>query len=52
MTRANTFLLCTLLSIVWAVLTQSGLAQTPDKSRSAENLPSAPQPQNPLPPVY
>jgi outer membrane protein len=51
MTRANTFLLCTLLSIVWAVLTQSGFAQTPDKSRSVENLPSAPQPQNPLPRV-
>jgi outer membrane protein len=51
MTRANTFLLCTLLSIVWAVLTQSGFAQTPDKSGSVENLPSAPQPQNPLPRV-
>ncbi|MFZ0418015.1 MAG: TolC family protein [Candidatus Sulfotelmatobacter sp.] len=45
MTRANIFLLCTLLAIVWAVLPPAGLAQTPDKSGSTENLPSAPQPQ-------
>ncbi len=45
MTRANIFILCTLLLIVWAALPPSGLAQTPDKSGSAENLPSAPQPQ-------
>ena len=45
MTRANTFILCTLLVSLWAILPQPGLAQTPDKSTSAENLPSAPQPQ-------
>lgn len=42
--RANTFMLCTLLLSLWA-LPLSGVAQTPDKSGSAENLPSAPAPQ-------
>jgi outer membrane protein len=45
MTRANTFILCTLLVSLWAILPQPGLAQTPDNSTSAENLPSAPEPQ-------
>jgi outer membrane protein len=42
--RANTFMLCTLLLSLWA-LPLSGVAQTPDKSGSGENLPSAPAPQ-------
>ena len=46
MTRVNTFLLCTLLLSQWATPSQLALAQTPDKSASAENLPSAPQPQS------
>jgi outer membrane protein len=41
--RANTLLLCTLLLSLCA-LPLSGVAQTPDKSGSAENLPSAPAP--------
>ena len=45
MTRANAFILCMLLLSLWAVLPQPGLAQTLDKLDSAENLPSAPQPQ-------
>ena len=43
MTRANTFLFV-LLSYA-ALLPQSGWAQALDKSRAAEGLPSAPQPQ-------
>jgi outer membrane protein len=46
MTRVNTFLLCTLLLSQWTISSQLALAQTPDKSASAENLPSAPQPQS------
>ncbi|MGA7926430.1 MAG: TolC family protein [Candidatus Sulfotelmatobacter sp.] len=45
MIRANTFILCTLLLFLWAILPQPGLAQSPEKSGSGENLPSAPQPQ-------
>ena len=45
MTRVNAVILCMLLLSLWAVLPQPGLAQAFDKSESAENLPSAPQPQ-------
>lgn len=45
MTRVNTFLLCTLLLSPWTLSSQLALAQTPDQSASADNLPSAPQPQ-------
>ncbi len=51
MTRANTFILCTLLLSFGAILPRPGLAQTPDKSGLAENLPSAPQPQFKQPPA-
>ena len=44
MTRANTFF-CMLLLFLWAIPAQTGWAQNPDKSGSAEDLPSAPQPQ-------
>jgi outer membrane protein len=50
MTRVNTFLLCTLLLSQWTIPSQLALAQTPNESGAAENLPSAPQPrfiQNP-----
>jgi outer membrane protein len=46
MTRVNTFLLCTLLLSQGTISSQLALAQTPDKSASADNLPSAPQPQS------
>jgi len=45
MSRANIFLRCTLLLSVWAILAQRDLAQIPGKPGSAEDLPSAPQPQ-------
>jgi len=45
MTRVNTFLLCTLLLSQWTILSQLALAQSSDNSASADNLPSAPQPQ-------
>ena len=45
MTRAKTFILCTLLLSFLAILLEFGLAQSPDKTGSGENLPSAPQPQ-------
>ena len=38
MTRANAFILCTLLLSLWAILPQLGLAQTLDKSDAAERL--------------
>jgi outer membrane protein len=48
MIRANIFILCTLLLSSWPILPQTAWAQTqtPDKSGSAESLPSAPQPQS------
>ena len=46
MTRVNTFLLSTLLLSQWAIPSHLALAQILDKSASAENLPSAPQPQS------
>jgi outer membrane protein len=45
LTRYKSFILCTLLLSMRAIVPQCGLAQTPDKSKAAENLPSAPQPQ-------
>jgi outer membrane protein len=45
MTRDNIFKCGTLLIFLWAILPQIGLAQSRDKSGSAEDLPSAPQPQ-------
>src|ERR1700720_920001 len=44
MTRPHRSILVTLLSC-WAILPQLGMAQASDKSRVAEDLPSAPQPQ-------
>jgi outer membrane protein len=50
MTRANVSMRCTLLLFAWAILLQCGLSQTSGKAKSAEvksaeDLPSAPQPQ-------
>ncbi len=45
MTRANAVILCMLLLSLWAVLPQRGLAQALDKTDSADDLPTAPQPQ-------
>jgi outer membrane protein len=45
MTTSKTFIRCALFAL-WTILSQSSPAQTPDQSRSAENLPSAPQPQS------
>jgi outer membrane protein len=45
MTRANAFVFCTLLFFLSPILAPLGLAQGVDKSGTAENLPSAPQPQ-------
>ncbi|MGA8442208.1 MAG: TolC family protein [Candidatus Sulfotelmatobacter sp.] len=45
MTRVNILIRCTLLFSVWTVLLQRGVAQTPGKPGSAEELPAAPQPQ-------
>ncbi len=45
MTRARTFILCTLVSVLSATLPQPSLAQNVNGFGSAEALPSAPQPQ-------
>jgi outer membrane protein len=45
MTRPNIFIFCMVFLTFPAILQQSSPAQTPDQSRPAENLPSAPQPQ-------
>src|SRR5271156_5370752 len=45
MTRANRLIRCALLLSVWAILSQRGVAQTPGKASSVEDLPPAPQPQ-------
>ncbi len=45
MTWVDRFMLCTLLLGFCAIVPQSGSAQTPAASRSADALPSAPQPQ-------
>ena len=45
MNISNTFIRCALFAL-WAILSQSSPAQTPDPPRPAENLPSAPQPQS------
>ena len=50
MTRANAFKFCTLLLFLCAILATPGMAQGVDKSGTAENLPSAPQPQVALTP--
>jgi outer membrane protein len=51
MTRANAFKFCTLLSFLCVILAPPGVAQDVDKSGTAENLPSAPQPQVALTPT-
>src|ERR1700687_3194286 len=43
-TWVNRFMICTLLLGFCAILPQSSSAQMPDASRSADALPSAPQP--------
>src|ERR1700678_822119 len=45
MARAHFLILSTFLLSFWATFPQLGLAQIPDKSRPAENLPAAPEPQ-------
>jgi outer membrane protein len=45
MRRATVFILCTLLLCFGGILSRPGAAQEPDGPGSAENLPSAPQPQ-------
>ncbi len=45
MRRATVFVLCTLLLCFGGILSRPGAAQQPDGPGSAENLPSAPQPQ-------
>jgi outer membrane protein len=45
MIRAKTFIPCMLLSGLWTLLSQSGMAQLADQSGSPKALPSAPQPQ-------
>ena len=45
MTWVDRFILYTLLLGLWAILPQSGSAQTLDESESANALPAAPQPQ-------
>jgi len=43
---ANLFILAALSLFLWSISPESTLAQSPDKSGTAESLPSAPQPQS------